>query len=193
MNLIPDMQLETSGNRADERARMEPLITSINIALDQIQQVISQLSFDQYAALGIGGLSGVVGAHVRHCLDHVAALIAGAENSLVDYENRHRDSAVQHDRETAIATIRQLQQKLAQIKAFSSEHPVQCVMLVDIDSPPVRMQSTLGREALYVMSHTIHHNAILAAIVRAQGGTVPENMGMAPSTLAHQRAQACAR
>ena len=45
----------------------------------------------------------------------------------------------------------------------------------------------------YVLSHTIHHNAIVAGIVKSLGVTPPETFGYAPSTLRASRvAQACA-
>lgn len=48
---------------------------------------------------------------------------------------------------------------------------------------PVIGWSTLARELAFVMSHTIHHQAIVALLLEQQGGGVPdERFGYAPST-----------
>ena len=45
------------------------------------------------------------------------------------------------------------------------------------------ISSTVGRELQYLLDHTIHHYAIIAIILKAQSITVPEEFGVAPSTL----------
>ena len=49
--------------------------------------------------------------------------------------------------------------------------------------------STVGRELAYVLSHTIHHNAIIGSMVKALGGVLPERFGYAPSTVRHAHLQ----
>jgi uncharacterized damage-inducible protein DinB len=43
--------------------------------------------------------------------------------------------------------------------------------------------STLAREVAFVMSHTIHHEAIIALLLEAQGYETPDDhFGVAPTT-----------
>jgi uncharacterized damage-inducible protein DinB len=53
---------------------------------------------------------------------------------------------------------------------------------------PVAVRSTLARELLFVISHTIHHQALIAVLLSAAGRTVPEAFGLAPSTPRSARA-----
>ena len=54
------------------------------------------------------------------------------------------------------------------------------------DSPPRSFATTLGREVAFVLSHTLHHQALIAAHLRATGHDVPDNFGVAPATLQHR-------
>jgi hypothetical protein len=51
-------------------------------------------------------------------------------------------------------------------------------------------QSTMGRELQFLMSHTVHHYALVAIILKIQGCNCAEEFGVAPSTLRYQRSQA---
>jgi uncharacterized damage-inducible protein DinB len=53
------------------------------------------------------------------------------------------------------------------------------------DADPVVVGTSVGRELAYVLSHTIHHNAIVGAMVKTLGGTPPQRFGYAPSTVRH--------
>jgi hypothetical protein len=65
-------------------------------------------------------------------------------------------------------------------------------ILMTSDGPPVQVASSVGREMAYVLSHTIHHNAIIGAMVRTLGGELPERFGYAPATIAFVKQRACA-
>ena len=44
------------------------------------------------------------------------------------------------------------------------------------------MRSTLRRELAFVISHTVHHQALIAMLLAVAGLQVPESFGLAPST-----------
>jgi hypothetical protein len=59
-------------------------------------------------------------------------------------------------------------------------------------------RSTVARELQFLLSHTIHHYALIALVLRLQGFTTGEEFGVNPSTLRHWRgrreeAAACSR
>ncbi len=56
-----------------------------------------------------------------------------------------------------------------------------------------RDRSTPDRERAFVLSHIVHHNALIAVIVRLVGAEPPADFGYAPFTVTHQRSRPCAR
>jgi hypothetical protein len=54
-------------------------------------------------------------------------------------------------------------------------------------------RSSVGREVAFVVSHTIHHNAIVAQMLRARGLDVAPRLGLAPSTPLDRGAALCAQ
>jgi uncharacterized damage-inducible protein DinB len=57
----------------------------------------------------------------------------------------------------------------------------------------MEVETTVGRELAFVLSHTVHHNALIAVMARTLGVPVPDLFGYAPSTIAHLEKAACAR
>ena len=56
------------------------------------------------------------------------------------------------------------------------------------------MPSSRLRELDFLLSHTVHHQALTAIICRLVGVEVDEEFGVAPSTLRHrERLRSCAR
>ena len=66
-------------------------------------------------------------------------------------------------------------------------------VMMTSDGAPMRVTSSVGREMAYVLSHTIHHNALIGTMVKILGGWLPDRFGYAPSTLAHLKESTCAR
>ena len=62
-----------------------------------------------------------------------------------------------------------------------------------VDLPPVDVPTSPGRELAFVLSHTVHHNALIRVMVKLLGADVPADFGYAPSTLAHRKARTCVR
>ena len=73
-------------------------IEALAAVLDDLAAVVDSLTDTQYADSAIPGVSGSVGGHVRHCLDHVRALERAIETGVVDYDARERELRVEIDR-----------------------------------------------------------------------------------------------
>jgi uncharacterized damage-inducible protein DinB len=168
-------------------SRTEPL----REALSQLATVIGRLDDAAYTRPP-GGVGGSIGAHVRHCLDHVEALLSGAAAGHVDYDRRRRGSQVEWDRGAARTEIVRIEDALARLGDASLERRVVVISLLSPAGPPARMESTIGRELAYVISHTTHHNALIGWLVRAAGADVPERFGYAAATLAWMQETRCA-
>jgi uncharacterized damage-inducible protein DinB len=163
----------------------KPASHALSRQLLELAQVLRGLTDQQYATTPVGVIPGSVGAHVRHTLDHVQALLAAADTGELDYEHRRRGGAIEQDRSAALALIDQLAAALEHRADF--DRTVIIGIMLSPAGQATRIPSTFVRETAYVISHTIHHSAIIGAMVRTLGGEMPAFFGYAPSTVAHLR------
>lgn len=161
--------------------------------LRQLDTVLAAVGDAQYVQRPVGVILSSLGGHVRHCLDHVEALLAGIDSGTIDYDRRARGTAVETDRRAARAAIRWLCERLTQLDVCVADHPVQLTALTTADGDAVQVGSTIGRELVFVLSHTIHHNALIAAMCITLGIPLPARFGYAPATIAHLEEAACVR
>ncbi len=130
-----------------------------------------------------------VGGHMRHCLDFYHCFVRGSETGIIDYDRRERDDRIARERHVAVATIETLVACLEQQAHMSGQQPVQ----VRLDQSPQRSDadawsaSSVARELQFLVSHTIHHYALIATLLRLQGFEPGKEFGVAPATLAYWR------
>jgi uncharacterized damage-inducible protein DinB len=178
--------------------RCRPAVVSAAVAplaavLDQLADLLAAMSDEQYRTKPQEVVSGSAGSHVRHCLDHVKSLLSAIDTGILDYDQRQRGTDVETSRTAALAVLRSQQRRLRALPADCADRPLRLWAIVHPAPPPVEAETSVGRELIFVLSHTIHHNALIAVIARALGVSVPERFGYAPSTLAHRETRACAR
>jgi uncharacterized damage-inducible protein DinB len=183
--------LASEGGRAERHppAAILPLVA----VLRQLADVIRALTDEQYRTKPVGVVSSNVGGHVRHCLDHVEALLAGALEGELSYDRRRRGTAVETSRDAALAVIRRQERQLLAFPPHSERRPLRLSAVVSSGLPAVEVESTVGRELAFVLSHTVHHNALIAVMAQTLGVLVPDRFGYAPSTIAHLEEAACVR
>lgn len=153
--------------------------------LTELAVVIGQLGDPDYVRKPVGVIPGSVGGHVRHCLDHVTALLSALVTGHLDYDSRARGTPVETNRIAALLALRVAGAELDQLSWEHCASPVRLHVLLAADAEPVEVDTSIGRELAYVLSHTIHHNAIIGAMVKTLGGTLPQRFGYAPSTIRH--------
>jgi len=142
--------------------------------------LIASLHPDVYRRNEHAHFSSGVGRHFRHVLDFYERMLMGRD-SVIDYESRHRDERIELDPDYATRIARTICGALGEIDAPS---PVRVrTECRDGDGIAVEADSTVERELAMLASHTIHHYAIIALILRIQDASVPEEFGVAPSTL----------
>jgi uncharacterized damage-inducible protein DinB len=187
-DLDPDPVCPSSCRRPEPPA-VRPLVA----LLHQLFDLVESLSDEEYARKPIGVILSSVGGHVRHNLDHVEALLRGLRAGAVNYDHRERGTDVERDRVAALAEMFRLEQELIKFPWHVVPHLVKLTALVAADRPPVTTLTSPDRELAFVVSHTVHHNAIIGIMVKLLGAVPPADFGYAPSTIAHQRSRACAR
>jgi uncharacterized damage-inducible protein DinB len=151
-------------------------------ALDELESVLSDVMPDVYCARLAAAVSGSIGEHVRHCLDHVSALLAADPATTLSYDRRQRGTAVETDPAEALRQVMQLKHALGAWSARSLDEPLRVASLLSASDDAVTGWSTLGREVAFVVSHTIHHQAMIGMLLAIHGYAVPERFGYSPST-----------
>jgi uncharacterized damage-inducible protein DinB len=170
-------------------------LTERNIAiLAQGRDLLARLTDEEYVAPGPSGLRGGVGPHLRHVLDHYELFLAGCEGQVVDYDVRARETAIERDRNAALSKIGAIVAGLVAL----AETDVARALLVKVDSGEAGERfegaSSVGRELQFLVSHTVHHYAVIAVLLRVRGVDPGRDFGVAPSTLKHEAGtEACAR
>jgi uncharacterized damage-inducible protein DinB len=100
---------------------------------------------------------------------------------------------VERDRVAALDKILRLERELTAFPWSKVPHTVTLSALVAPDLPPVVAATSAERELAFVVSHTIHHNALIRVMVKLIGADVASDFGYAPSTIVDQRSRACVR
>jgi hypothetical protein len=168
-----------------------PVHTLLDL-LDDMRTMIERIDDDSYAAPAPGRTGGGIGCHVRHCLDHVGAFGAATRTGLCAYDRRARGTLVERCRASAIQRIDNLVSDLAHV-GIDLDVTVAVESQLDTNGTTVVTMSTLGRELVFVTSHTIHHNALIAHLLASHGVDMDERFGLAPATPSHPTCLPCAQ
>jgi hypothetical protein len=170
-------------------APVKPLVA----LLDEMRRLIARLDDDTYRRPAPGRTSGGVGGHVRHCLDHIGALVSATRTGVCEYDRRHRGTEVETCRAAAVRQILELSERLLTFDASMLDEPLLVESQIDPAGAMILTRSSVCREVAFLISHTIHHNAIVAQLLRARGEDVGERFGMAAATPSDAESITCAR
>lgn len=168
---------------------LQPLVD----LLHQMRTMIARLDDVDYAMPAPGRTTGGIGGHVRHCLDHVSALLASTRTGLCAYDRRRRGTDVETSRVAAIDATTDAMIGLLQLDAATLESEVFVETQLDAAGGMIITRSSICREVAFLVSHTIHHNAIVAQMLHARGIEVLPRFGLAPATPLGDGVALCAR
>ena len=179
------------------------LLNTLHAALDQITYIAKLFCVpntdSQSTGLTIAELEALyvergVGPHIRHVSDHIHAFLDGVANSEIDYNFRTRNSETERDAAHALQLVQSQQAKLLQVQESAIAHSVRVHSEIGFEqSQSGYFQSSIAREMLYLINHTIHHAAYVKLNLRHAGIALPAHIGLAPCTLTFARqSQVCA-
>ena len=78
-----------------------------------------------------------------------------------------------------MAEIDELVSQLRALPGDLIDRQLSMSVLLSGGDEPIQVGTTFGRELAYTLTHTIHHNALVAAMVKTLGGWLPERFGYA--------------
>jgi hypothetical protein len=159
--------------------------------VEQAKVFLSGISAEDYQRIFKPHMSSSIGVHMRHILDHYLALQSGLSTGLVDYNQRQRGSEIESNAQRAMQSWQNIETWLIENCANDLEKPLQVISETSLLSTHSEcVNSTLGRELLFVASHAIHHFSLMAISQSLLGEPCPNNFGVAPATASFQRQQA---
>jgi hypothetical protein len=134
------------------------------------------------------GRTSSIGAHVRHCLDHLEALVSGQASGVVCYDRRRREALIERSPRAALSRLLELRDALLRsLIPGAPVRPLRVEALVDESSGRFASVTTsLERELLFVTAHNVHHLALIKILAGEAGLTLPPGFGKALSTRAHE-------
>jgi hypothetical protein len=174
------------------RSRQSALI-EMNIRwLGQALTLLTKFDDAVYSTSPPGFAPHRVGAHLRHILEFYQSFMNGVESRRIDYDARRRDKAVERSSVAASTAIRNIIH-FFETSALLRQESAIWVRMEDADHSEVEdsfMQSSISRELQALSSHTIHHFALMAMILRMHRIELDPEFGMAPSTLSYLASRA---
>lgn len=159
--------------------------------IHQIQVLLQSIDPQQYSQ-PLAVLHGAsLGQHFRHIHDFYDCLLEQVADGKIDYTLRRRNPEIEQNplfAATRFATL------LSEVLVLEPDQPLQ--VRIDFDPEATKedrslVVSSVGRELMYAHDHALHHLAIVKIGLQQAfpGFTVPEEIGVAASTLQFRLAQ----
>ena len=156
------------------------LIPSINNSLNELIDLLNQLSKQDYSNPCAELSNASIGEHTRHIIEMFQCLENQYDSGIVDYDKRERNVLIQTDMKYAIRHI-------LDIKNNIEKENKNIYLQQVIDDEEIRIQSNYYRELLYNLEHCIHHQALIkVAILQCETVTIDPNFGVARSTIEYR-------
>lgn len=157
------------------------LIPSINKSLNELINLLSQLSDAEYANTCEELSDASIGQHTRHIIEMFLCLENQYDSGILNYDKRKRNELMQTDADYAIQHILTIQHNL---KAINKNIDLQQI----IDGEEIRIQSNYYRELLYNLEHCIHHQALIkVALLKFKNIKIDPDFGVARSTIEYRK------
>ncbi len=183
--------MRTTTEQADALCSLADARTSLVQVLEQIHELVTSLSQWQFVRTPVGPVHSTIGSHVRHSIDHVHAWLKALATDCLDYDDRQRATDVELQRDIALAVLQLLIEQVRGISLDDARKPWTMQAQVTEGGPSLSMQTTALRELVFVLSHTIHHNALIGVMARVHGVALPPGFGYAPATLTYASSHDC--
>lgn len=166
------------------------LITSVHDVLQQGMMLLSEVDAVTYKTVAEAPHSASIGQHYRHVLDHFICLADGIAGGVIDYDRRSRNRELETNRDAARETTEQLEDLFGSLSESQILAGYKVLYSVGYSSDQAQeIDTVLAREIAFCVSHAIHHFAIIRLVCSHFSINLPEEFGVAPSTLKYRAAQ----
>src|SRR5437899_11132806 len=158
--------------------KRSPLQDAIAEVLHQGESLLNSLRDGEYTRKLPTVFGSTVGGHYRHCLEHFQSLLQGLDADEINYDDRERNPRIENDRAFALTETRRILRGLASISTPFLDCPINVRSKVNYELDAASsIGSTVSRELMYAVAHTIHHYALIAVMCSVLEVTVPAGFG----------------
>ena len=171
--------------------RQTLVVKSNIIFIQQGIDLLSDISDELYSKNNTQYSKSGIGRHFRHIIEHYYSFIQ-TDGVIVDYDDRERNLRLETDR---IYMIESLKEVIDSLKALEN-NPEKLDQLVQVRSNEgigeensSVSSASLRRELQFLISHTVHHYALIGLILQTMGYVPDETFGVAPTTLKFEMEQ----
>ncbi|MYI01541.1 MAG: DinB family protein, partial [Gammaproteobacteria bacterium] len=152
-------------DRADAGGRTGRLIDGCIDCVDRCGALLNGMPGEVFASRGDGNSS--IGAHVRHIVDRYQCVLNGLAVGCIDYDDRKRGTSVETDVRVAAGALAETRGRFENLDLDACGAEISVRELVHYNGEPTVAASTLDRELMGLITHSIHHLAIIAMIARS--------------------------
>jgi hypothetical protein len=159
------------------------LYNAIKTSFQQLNEVLDQLTPDQYQTPSENLSGSSVGQHTRHVIELFQCLLAGYTSGTICYDDRKRDVRIETDPLFA-------KQLLGDIASSMEKENIELQLAGVYDkssTDQIHLTTNYNRELLYNLEHTVHHMALIrVGLKELKTELVGEQFGIASSTIRHR-------
>jgi len=158
---------------------------AVKKVFEQLSETLQQLSPRQYVQAVNALRNATIGQHVRHIIELFIELDKGYDGGIVNYDQRKRDLRLETDIQFAMDTLIHFHLLLDKV-----DKPLVLEFDYSENSTEiVAVATNYQRELIYNLEHAIHHMALIrVGLCEVSDIVVPENFGVATSTIKHRNA-----
>lgn len=173
----------------------ESLVEDNTAMIEQGRRLIASMEPELFTAKSRTTLGASIGGHLRHNLDHYACFLRGVGSGRIDYDDRERAPDIETEPAAATSALESAAKGLGDLAADLLDREVDVRMDTGEGDSRPWTHSTVRRELQFLLSHTVHHYALIAMICRIHDHPIEADFGVAPSTIKHRRrtSAACAQ
>ena len=159
------------------------LYNAIKTSFQQLNEVLDQLTPDQYQTPSENLSGSSVGQHTRHVIELFQCLLAGYASGTICYDDRKRDTRIETDplfaKQLLGAIASSMEQENIELKLAG--------MYDKTSTEQFHLTTNYHRELLYNLEHTVHHMALIrVGLKELKTELAGEQFGIASSTIRHR-------
>ena len=151
-------------------------------SVDFLINALTDMSQENYDIIAKPAFQSSIGAHYRHIIEHYQCFFSQFDaDEVINYDARQRNIQIETDIQYGLQQLRLIHSRLTNFRCDDKRE-----ILVADEHCDYQMRSSLSRELMFLIGHTEHHSAMIAAMLRMSGHGVDEQFGVANATINHQ-------